>query len=120
LNHLVHTATGDILVENLLIRATFCGRLGGLLLRKEMNVGSGMLLVAARRVHTFGMLFPLDLYFFNASMRLIGSLYCVMPWRMPGSPKGTQHILEIHHKTTNEPLRLDFGEQASILWKVKP
>ena len=118
MNRLVHTVTGDILVERLLVKATFWGCLRGLLFHRELETGSAMLLVATSRVHTYGMLFPLDLYFLNGSMRLIDSQHRVVPWRLPNSPEGTQHILEIHHRAANEPLRLDIGEQVSILWKI--
>ena len=118
MNRLVHTVTGNILVERLLVKATFWGCLRGLLFHRELETGSAMLLVATRRVHTYGMLFPLDLYFLNGSMRLIESQHRVMPWRLPNSPEGTQYILEIHHRAATEPLRLDIGEQVSILWKI--
>ena len=118
MNRLVHTVTGNILVERLLVIATFWGRLRGLLFHRGLETGSAMLLVATRRVHTHGMLFPLDLYFLNGSMRLIESQHRVVPWRLPDSPEGTQHILEIHHRAAAEPLRLDIGEQVSILWKI--
>jgi uncharacterized membrane protein (UPF0127 family) len=119
MNRLVHTETGDILVERLLVRATYWGRLRGLLFHREPETGSAMLLVTTKKVHTHGMLFPLDLYFFDASMRLIDSQHRVMPWRLPESPEGTQHILEIHHSVAAEPLRLDIGEQVSILWRIR-
>ncbi len=119
MNRLVKTETGDILIENLLVRATYWGRLRGLLFQREPENGSAMLLVATKRVHTHGMLFPLDLYFFNGSMRLIDSQRRVMPWRLPESPEGTQHILEIHHKAAAKPLRLNLGEQVSILWRLR-
>jgi len=119
MNRLVNTLTGDILVKKLLVRGTFGGRLRGLLFHRELDAGSAMLLVAVKRVHTYGMFFPLDLYFFNSSMCLIGFQHRVMPWMLPKSPEGTQHILEIHHRIVTEPLRLDIGEQVSILWKIR-
>lgn len=119
MNHLVRTATGDILVEKLLVRATFWGRLRGLLFHRELDAGAAMLLVDTKRVHTHGMFFPLDLYFFDNSMRLIDSKHLVTPWRWPESPKGTHHVLEVRHRTATGPLRLDIGEQVSILWRIR-
>ena len=118
MNRLLHTATGNILIEKLLVRATFWGRLRGLLFYDKLETGTAMLLVNTKKVHTNGMFFPLDLYFFDRSMHLIDSQYSVMPWRLPESPQGTQHILEIQHNTTNEPLELNQGEQVSIHWKI--
>ena len=119
MNRLVNTVTGDILIEKLLVRATFLGRFRGLLFHRKLEAGAAMLLVATKRVHTHGMLFPLDLYFFSGSMRLIDSRHRVMPRKLPKSPQGTQHILEIPYDTTTEPLRLNIGEQVSILWRIR-
>ena len=119
MNHLVNALTGDILVKRLLVRGTFWGRLRGLLFYRELEAGSAMLLVATNRVHTYGMLFPLDLYFLNSSMGLIEFQDRVLPWRLPRSPEGTRHILEIQHRTGTGPLKLDIGERVSILWKTR-
>ena len=116
---LINTVTGDILIEKLLVRATFWGRLRGLLFYQELGTGAAMLLVNTKRVHTHGMLFPLDLYFFDGSMHHIDSRQRVMPWKLPESPEGTQHILEIPHDPATEPLRLDIGTQVSILWWIR-
>jgi uncharacterized membrane protein (UPF0127 family) len=119
MNSLLNTVTGSVLIEKLLVRATFWGRLRGLLFHRGLETGAAMLLVATKRVHTHGMLFPLDLYFFNSSMCLIDSRNRVMPWKLPESPQGTQHILEIPYRAAAEPLRLDIGEQVSILWRIR-
>jgi uncharacterized membrane protein (UPF0127 family) len=119
MNSLVKTGTGHILVKNLLVRATSWGRLRGLILYPQLEKDSAMFFVATKRVHTHGMLFPLDLYFFSRAMQLIGSQRCVVPWELPESPQGTHHILEIHHRPSLEPLRLKVGEQVSILWKIR-
>jgi uncharacterized membrane protein (UPF0127 family) len=112
---LIRTETNEILVENLLVKKTSWGRLRGLLLFRKLASDTGMLLISTKGVHTFGMLFPLDIYFFNESMRLIAIQSCVLPWRLPKSPEGTQHILEVHHFQDVAPLKLDVGEQVSVL-----
>ena len=118
MNRLLHTATGNILIEKLLVRATLWGRLRGLLFYDELETGSAMLLVNTKRVHTHGIVFPLDLYFFDRSMHLIDTQYNVMPWSLPESPQGTLHILEIQHRATDDPLQLNQGDQVSIHWKT--
>ena len=115
---LVNTRTGDIVIEKLFVRATFWGRFRGLLLKRSMIAGSGMLFIDTRRVHTIGMFFPLDLYFFCSSLCFIGSDFHVMPFTIPRSPKGTQHILEVKHSGHNMELPLHLGDQLSILWDL--
>jgi len=115
MNRLVKNATGEVLVQNLLVRSTFGGRLSGLLFYPQLEPGSAMLLVATKRVHTYGMRFPLDLYFFTGSLRLINTQRCILPWQAPKSPEATQHILEIQHRAESEPLGLNIGENVCIL-----
>jgi len=115
---LIKTATKEILVKKLLIRTSFSGRLRGLLFRRELEKDTAMLLLGTRQVHTFGMLFPLDLYFFCASMNLIDKRFNVKPWGIPVSPLETRHILEVPHCPLNEGLQIKTGEQISIFWRV--
>ncbi len=116
---LVHFDSGEILIERLLVRATFWGRFRGLLFHRNNGMHSAVLLISTKKVHTCGMLFAIDLYFFNSSMVLIGFRQCVKPWRTPPSPNGTGHILEVQHRGGAEPLRLTPGDKVSILWKLR-
>jgi uncharacterized membrane protein (UPF0127 family) len=120
MKRLVKTKTKEILVENLLVRTTFWGRFKGLLVYKKLPPGTAMLLVSTKRVHTFFVLFPLDLYYFDASLCLLSFQFCVTPWRKPRAPKGTKHVLEIHHLQNQQPLDLETGEQVSIRWNLYP
>jgi uncharacterized membrane protein (UPF0127 family) len=115
---LIKTATNEILIKKLLIRTSFPGRLRGLLFRPGLDKDTAMLLLGTRRVHTFGMLFPLDLYFFSASMNLIDKRFNVKPWGIPVSPLETHHILEVHHCPLSEGLQIKAGDQISIFWRV--
>lgn len=119
MTRLVHADNRYVLVEKLSVREDYWGRLRGLMFLRKISSGSGMLLVGTKRVHTFGMLFSIDLYFFDSSMRLIDFLFNVLPCRIPSSPSGTCYILELAHTGNDEKLRIEKGEQASIIWKVQ-
>jgi uncharacterized membrane protein (UPF0127 family) len=113
---LLNTKTKEILVEKLIVRGTFLERFKGLLFYKELKHGSAMLLVGTEKVHTLGMYFPIDLYFFSESMCLIDTTFNVPPWKIPRSPEGTRHVLEIQYHPFTKPLQLCIGDQVSILW----
>ena len=117
MNTLVNRNTGQVIVEKLDVRSTFFGRLKGYALRADIGP-PGMLFLDTPKVHTLGMLFPLDLYFFDASLHLLGSTQAVGPMRFPRSPRGTCHILEVPHHTHNLSLELAAGERVSILWSA--
>ncbi len=117
MNALINRNTRQMIMEGVDIKSTFLGRLTGYTLRTGIG-STSMLFMDTRRVHTWGMLFPLDLYFFDASLIFLGSSRAVQPMRFPRSPKGTRHILEVPCHDSNPPLGLETGEQVSILWRA--
>jgi hypothetical protein len=54
------------------VATTRVSRLLGLALLSRERAGAGLLIPRCRSVHTFGMLFPLDLLFFNCEGRVVG------------------------------------------------
>ncbi len=92
---LVNLRDGSMVVEELDIRSSFIGRLLGFMGRRRPSPGQGILLMGVRRVHTAFLRFPLDLLFLDGSLRVLGVLRGVPPFRFPSSPAGCRHILEI-------------------------
>lgn len=114
MNVLVKQDTGQVVLEGLGICSNFYQRLTGYLLRTDLK-SPGLLFMNTSRVHTMGMLFSLDIYFFDSSMRYLGSSLAVRPRRFPESLLETRHILEIPHRNNKHPLNLETGEQVSII-----
>ena len=113
MNALISLRTGEIVMEGVETCSTFYQRLTGYLLKSNRHL-HGLLFLNTRRVHTVGMKFPMDLYFFNDSMGLLEFSPAVSPMRFPESPPGTLHILEVPHGVHESHLRLETGEQVSI------
>jgi len=87
--------TGEVFLASVEVRSGFWGRLRGYLLRARPGAGEGILLVGAARVHTWWVAFPLDLYFLDGSLRLIAARPGTPPFRVPPSPAGCRHVLEV-------------------------
>lgn len=115
---LMRCCSGEILIERVFVKSTFWGKFRGLLFCRDLDKDSAILLVSTSRVHTCGLLFPLDLYFFDSSMVLIDSCRRIQPFKIPSSPKGTKHILEVKHREEVEPLKLEEGDKVSLLWEI--
>jgi uncharacterized membrane protein (UPF0127 family) len=69
-------------------------RLRGLSRRDRAEVGPGLLIPRCASVHTFGMRFPLDLYFLDGEGRVISVRRRVPPRRIAWQP-GARYVLEI-------------------------
>ncbi len=72
-----------LLASDLKIANTFHTRLLGLMGRKEMKHGEGLLIKKSRNsIHTFFMRFPIDLLFLDANGQVQFVKEKVEPWRM--------------------------------------
>lgn len=114
---LVNLTTGQVIVDGLHVQSTFVGRLRGLLFQKDAGPGRAMLLLHTGRVHTAGMNFALDLYFFDGDLNLLGRISGVRPWRLPRSPLGTRHILEVSHRSPKKILPIAVGDRVSLRFR---
>jgi uncharacterized protein len=69
-------------------------RLRGLSRRDRAEAGPGLLIPRCASVHTFGMRFPLDLFFLDGERRVISVRRRVPPRRIAWQP-GARYVLEI-------------------------
>jgi len=88
-----HNATrGAALATELEIARSFAARSKGLLGRRVMPPGSGMLIDPCSSVHTWFMRFPIDVIFVDGKNRVVGLRRNLKPWRMAWSWRGTKTI----------------------------
>ena len=66
----------------------------GLLGRKELPSGEGILLRPAGSVHTFFMRFPIDVVFLDRDLRVVSLAEDVAPWKLRGA-RGAKAVLEL-------------------------
>jgi uncharacterized protein len=85
---------GVVVCEECLVAATPFARLRGLLGRKSLPSGEGILLRPAASVHTFFMRFAIDVVFLDADLRVVGIAADLRPWRAAGK-RGARAVLEL-------------------------
>jgi uncharacterized membrane protein (UPF0127 family) len=69
-------------------------RLRGLLGRRGLEPGSGLLLEPCSSIHTFFMRFPIDAVFLDAEGRVLRVRPRMGPWRVAGA-RGARTVLEL-------------------------
>ena len=91
----------------------FFSRFRGLLGRRGLEPGEGLLLSPSSSVHTMFMRFPIDVVFLDRGLKVVGVSAAVRPWRLAGR-KGARHVLELgageavaRGISTGERLRLE-------------
>jgi uncharacterized membrane protein (UPF0127 family) len=85
---------GRVVCEYCSLADSFLSRLRGLLGRRELRSGEGLLLSSGSSVHTCFMRFPIDAVFLDRGLRVVGVSEHVRPWRLAGR-KGASRVLEL-------------------------
>jgi hypothetical protein len=75
-------ADGSVVCESCRLAASFVTRLRGLLGRKGLASGEGLLIRPARSIHTFFMRFPIDVAFLDGSGVVVKLVPNLRPWRV--------------------------------------
>jgi hypothetical protein len=85
---------GSVVCERCLLAETALTRMRGLLGRRELPSGEGILLKPASSVHMAFMRFPIDAVFLDRDLRVVKVASDLRPWRAAGS-RGAKAVLEI-------------------------
>ena len=64
------------------VAETFAERAKGLIGRKSLAPGTGMLITKCNCIHTFFMRFPIDATFLDAQNRVVRVVRDIRPWRL--------------------------------------
>ena len=86
---------GDhVVCEPCVVAESFAARLRGLLGRRALQAGEGMLIRRESSVHTFFMRFAIDVVFLDADSRVLRVDANVGPWRLKAC-RGARSVLEL-------------------------
>lgn len=85
---------GRVVCERCLVATRPLQRMRGLLGRRELPEGDGILLRHAGSVHTFFMRFPIDAVFLDRDQTVLRIASDIRPWRAAGQ-KGAKAVLEL-------------------------
>ncbi len=85
---------GNLLLNYVEHAQALRARLRGLLGRDGLSPDRGMLLDPCRSIHTFGMRFPIDVYFLDAGGGILHIARDLRPWRTVWAPLRTRTVLE--------------------------
>jgi uncharacterized membrane protein (UPF0127 family) len=90
----VSVAGGPIVCERCVVADSFGGRLRGLLGRRELASGDGLLLRPSGAIHTWFMRFAIDAVFLDRELRVLRVAPALRPWRMAWRRR-TRIVLEL-------------------------
>lgn len=103
---LVEAASGGVLAERLEVPRTAFGRGLGLMFRRTLEPGCGMLIRPCNGIHMFFMRFAIDAVFFDRDDRVLRPVSRLGRWRMVPLVWGAAGVVELPAGTLDSvPLR---------------
>ena len=93
-HQLLDAQTGQVLVPRLERATTFWQRLRGLMFRRPLQPGEGLLIVPCRSIHTHWMRAAIDVVLMDRDGVVLSVHPNVRPWRMVHGTKDTHAVLE--------------------------
>ena len=105
------SCNGEILADKVYIADSYFKRLRGLLGKKQLQPGEGLLLTKVSSVHCFFMKFTIDVVYLDKDMVVTG-VETIPPWRVGKWIKGTTHTLELEEGAARG--RVKKGDKLTI------
>lgn len=92
---LVNITRGEVLAGKAAVAETPGSRRRGLLSTDSLPDGEGLLIVACRQVHTFGMRYPIDVIFVDESWTVKRIVHAMKPGRLTTLVMSSRAVLEL-------------------------
>ena len=94
MTHSALLANGRVVCPELSVADTAPSRMKGLLGRRSLGEGEGLLLRPAASIHTAFMRFPIDAVFLDAEMQVLRVETNLRPWRV-AAQRGAKAVVEL-------------------------
>ena len=107
---------GQILCERCVLADTLWRRMRGLLGRRELEPGEGIVLRPSWSVHTFFMRFAIDVVFVDADQVVSKVVGTLRPWRT-ATCRGARDVIELR---AGECARLGLASGDRLAWAAQP
>lgn len=108
-----NTSKNSCLGEQIGIADSSLRRLIGLLGKRSLAPGCGLLIVPSQAIHTVGMSFPIDVVFVDKSYNVLGVREAVRPFRITRIFWKALGVLELPVGTINKS-RTEAGDQLKV------
>ena len=85
---------GNLVLDKIIMADTYSKRLQGLLGRKGLEEGEGMMIVPCNSIHTYRMKFPIDVLFVDRDNIVVKVLRDLSPGRMGPLVLKSRYVME--------------------------
>ena len=92
---IVNRARGTTIAEHAEVARTWWTRGKGLLGKKGLPPGGGLIIEPCSSIHTWFMAFPIDVAFVAADGRVVRIAHALKPWRFGPLARGVRFVVEL-------------------------
>jgi uncharacterized membrane protein (UPF0127 family) len=97
--------TGEVICHKMIIAKRAYDRMKGLMFSTEMPSCDGFLITPCNSIHTFFMLYDLDLLFFDKNFKVVKVFYGLSPWRITWIYFRAYQVLEMKAGTLTKGIK---------------
>jgi uncharacterized membrane protein (UPF0127 family) len=109
----VQVMKGDrTLATHVEVADSFGARLLGLMFRRGLPAGAGLLLFPCNSVHTWFMRFPIDVLYLDSTGRVVKVVLSMRPWRFGPVVREARQVLEL---PAGAATGVEVGDQLTLL-----
>lgn len=105
--------TGETLAQEIEMANSYWTRLKGLMFRRGLALGKGLLLDPCPQIHTCFMRFSIDAVFFDKNGRVLYVAEQMKPWRFSRFVRGSRYTLELAGGTLAG--RVKSGDEVALI-----
>jgi uncharacterized protein len=99
------TASGEVVCQKMVVAKNILARMKGLMFSQSLPDCDGFLISPCNSIHTFFMLYPLDIVFLDEDFKVVKIIRNLSPWRMTWIYFKARHVLEMKAETLTRDLR---------------
>lgn len=111
--YILKTQSGEIICHKMLVASKILDRMKGLMFSEALPDCDGFLIAPCNSIHTFFMLYKLDILFLDKDFKIVKALYDLSPWRMTWIYFKSHQVLEMKAGTLKKNLQA--GEKLEAI-----
>lgn len=92
---LINKSKNKIIGDRIEIAETYCTRLKGLLGKKHLDIGEGLIIRPCNNIHMLFMNISLDIVFMSRSGEVVYLIKGIKPWRISPIVRNAYEVLEL-------------------------
>lgn len=109
----LQTSNGKIICQKMIMAESMFSRMKGLMFSNSLPGCDGFLIKPCNSIHTFFMLYSLDVIFLDKNFKIVKVIYNLVPWRMTLIYFKSYQVLEMQAGTLIK--NLNIGDQLEVV-----